>query len=476
MLDNRRDGNGAVQDDHVHHGPNGHGSSQNGGNNTHKDKPVDISVATNPKDLASVQSLLKQLNTGIMHLTASNEINHELRQDLSTKARDLMLALETPRETSIKHIWAETGATGAIAWGVDCGLWKLMARNGDRPQKVADLASELGVDPVLLGRLLRHLGAMGYITETGADEYQPNNFTKSLSIDIIGDAYISLAAEAKDRPASSGSAQLKLHEFSRKRGWKNPCNAQDTPVHYAYNTDKDFFTFLQEQGYLPHFHNHMRGYRQGRLPWMAPGFFPVQERLVRGADTGPDSVLLVDIGGSVGHDLEEFRRYHPSTPGRLILQDLPAVIQSVEGLDPSITPMEYDFHKEQPVKGKSSQTRQAFLDTDDNGVGVAGARGYYMHSCLHDWPDDVCESILARVKEAMRPGYSKLLINENVVPTTGAWWESSALDMTMLALLSARERTEADWRELIERKAGLRIVKIWSGGRGVESLIEVELP
>jgi hypothetical protein len=91
-----------------------------------------------------------------------------------------------------------------------------MARNGDRPQKVADLASELGVDPVLLGeqtdgipsswsynakkkkklthsgRLLRHLGAMGYITETGADEYQPNNFTKSLSIDIIGDAYIAL--------------------------------------------------------------------------------------------------------------------------------------------------------------------------------------------------------------------------------------------------------------------------------------------
>jgi hypothetical protein len=109
-------------------------------------------------------------------------------------------------------------------------------------------------------------------------------------------------------------------------------------------------------------------------------------------------------------------------------------------------------------------------------VSVAGARAYYMHSCLHDWPDDVCESILARVKEAMRPGYSKLLINENVVPTTGAWWEESALDMTMLALLSARERTEADWRELIERKAGLRIVNIWSGGRGVESLIEVELP
>lgn len=39
---------------------------------------------------------------------------------------------------------------------------------------------------------MRHLGAMGYVTETGADEYQPNNFSKSLSLDIVGDAYIAL--------------------------------------------------------------------------------------------------------------------------------------------------------------------------------------------------------------------------------------------------------------------------------------------
>lgn len=99
-----------------------------------------------------------------------------------------------------------------------------------------------------------------------------------------------------------------------------------------------------------------------------------------------------------------------------------------------------------------------------------------MHSVLHDWPDDVCEKILARVKKAMKPGYSRLLINENVIPTTGAWWESSALDMMMMACFSAQERTETDWRTLLEKKAGLKIVKIWSAGRGVESLIEVELP
>ncbi|CAG9949240.1 unnamed protein product [Clonostachys rosea f. rosea IK726] len=412
------------------------------------ESPVDVSAATTAMNLQATSDLVKQLAAGIDALTAGGGKDDTLRQDLSIKARDLMLSLETPRETSIKHIWAETGATGAISWGVDCGLWKQIARNGDRPQSVQELASQVGVDSLLLARLLRHLAACGFITETGPDEYKPTNFTKSLSLDIIGDAYIAL-------PSSSGGGQLKFHEFNRKRGWKNPTDAHDTSLQYAHNTDKDLFAYLQGLGYGQHFNNHMRGYRQGRLPWMAPGFFPVKERLIDGLDMSEDPVLLVDIGGSVGHDLEEFTKYHGDAPGKLILQDLPAVITEIKDLNPRITPMEYDFHTEQPVKG---------------------ARAYYLHSCLHDWPDSVCESILSRVKAAMKPGYSKLLINENVIPSTGAWWESSALDMTMLMLFSAKERTEADWYDLIERAAGLKIVKIWSGGRGVESLIEVELP
>lgn len=289
---------------------------------------------------------------------------------------------------------------------------------------------------------------MGFIKETAADEYQPTNFSRSLSLDVIGDAYIAL-------PASMGASQLRFHEYSRKRNWVNPSDAADTCLQYAYGTDKDPFAYLQSLGYGQHFNNHMRGYRQGRVPWMAPGFYPVKERLLDGFEgAGEGAPLLVDIGGNVGHDLEEFHRYHPHAGGKLILQDLNAVIKEIKHVNPVITTMVYDFHTEQPVKG---------------------ARAYYMHSVLHDWPDHDCEIILTRVKEAMRPGYSKLFINENVIPPTGTWWETSSLDMTMLATLSSRERTEADWYNLIEKRAGLKIVKIWSGGRGVESLIEVEL-
>lgn len=34
-----------------------------------------------------------------------------------------------------------------------------------------------------------HMAAMDYITEVAADEYQPTNFVKSLTIPIISDGY-----------------------------------------------------------------------------------------------------------------------------------------------------------------------------------------------------------------------------------------------------------------------------------------------
>lgn len=71
----------------------------------------------------------------------------------------------------------------------------------------------------------------------------------------------------------------------------------------------------------------------------------------------------------------------------------------------------------------------------------------------------------------MKPGYSKLLINENVIPDIEADWQLAALDLMMMTMVSSGERKEQQWRQLLE-KAGLRILKIWSYENEVESLIE----
>lgn len=95
----------------------------------------------------------------------------------------------------------------------------------------------------------------------------------------------------------------------------------------------------------------MSGYRAGKPSWVDPGFYPVEERLTNELKEGNDQVLLVDVGGGVGHDLEELAAKHPDVKkGRLILQDQPSVIDSIAG-DKPFEKTAHDFFKEQPVKG-----------------------------------------------------------------------------------------------------------------------------
>ena len=85
---------------------------------------------------------------------------------------------------------------------------------------------------------------------------------------------------------------------------------------------------------------------------MEPDFYPVQKQLGDGVGSNDKSVLLVDVGGGMGHDLEELKAKHPELKGRLVLQDRPEVINKIEGPIPAIEPTVHDFFTPQPVKGK----------------------------------------------------------------------------------------------------------------------------
>ncbi|KAF9696734.1 hypothetical protein EKO04_005172 [Ascochyta lentis] len=290
---------------------------------------------------------------------------------------------------------------------------------------------------------------MGYLTETDTNEYAATPFSKALALRSIGDAY----------PALAGGAHMSCSNFAEymeRTNYETPSDAKAGPYQYAFDTKLNMFEYMHAHPPLgEQFNYHMSGYRQGRPSWMDHNFYPVEQRLINGIDTSSDAVLLVDVGGGLGHDLEEFRAKHPHAPGRLVLQDLPAVIKSIQKLDHKIECMEHDFHAEQPLKA---------------------ARAYYMHSVLHDWTDDVCKSILKQIAGAMKRGYSKLLINENVIPDRRADWQATALDMMMITLFASKERTFSDWSQLLETpELGLRIVRVWSVEHSQESLIECEL-
>lgn len=97
-----------------------------------------------------------------------------------------------------------------------------------------------------------------------------------------------------------------------------------------------------------------------------------------------------------------------------------------------------------------------------------------MHAVLHDWPDDKARSILANTKIAMKKGYSRLLIYDIVLPPMKASISQTTMDVQMMSLLAASERTEEDWRRLITG-VGLRICGFWPDPQQYEMVIEVEV-
>ena len=149
-------------------------------------------------------------------------------------------------------------------------------------------------------------------------------------------------------------------------------------------------------GWLPH--------RTAKLD--GSKLLPRRENLVKSAKTEDEAVFLVDVGGEKGHDLQELYQKHPKLPGDLVLQDLKGVIEEAEasGLDSKNVPLEHDFFAKHPVIGMFPNTTEVYLLT------TLGARAYYKHSCLHDWPDSKADETLTSLKPGLTKGYSKLLI------------------------------------------------------------------
>lgn len=93
---------------------------------------------------------------------------------------------------------------------------------------------------------------------------------------------------------------------------------------------------------------------------------------------------------------------------------------------------------------------------------------------MHDWSDEVCLKILGNVIPAMKRGYSKLLLNEFILPERECPLFLSGFDLQMMTMHAGKERTESQWLALLSR-AGLKVKKFWVPSSGGEGIIEAEL-
>ena len=73
--------------------------------------------------------------------------------------------------------------------------------------------------------------------------------------------------------------------------------------------------------------------------------------------TSKTGVVLVDVGGGRGRTINNVLVAHPHIRGKIVLEDLPAVVKDGVTVDKSrVDVQSYDFlHQVQPVKGETSQ-------------------------------------------------------------------------------------------------------------------------
>ena len=74
----------------------------------------------------------------------------------------------------------------------------------------------------------------------------------------------------------------------------------------------------------------------------------------------------------------------------------------------------------------------------------------------------------------MTPSYSKILLNELVIPDIGCGIIAAQVDITMMACVASEERSERQWQDLLG-SVGLKIEKIWTDVPEAESIIELVL-
>jgi hypothetical protein len=78
---------------------------------------------------------------------------------------------------------------------------------------------------------------------------------------------------------------------------------------------------------------------------------------------------------------------------------------------------------------------------------------------------------LSNIRKAMKPGYTKLLIHDKIIPARGAVSEATGFDLTMMIMFGSQERTYSDWTRLFDA-AGLVQIGAWPERGMPECILE----
>lgn len=139
-----------------------------------------------------------------------------------------------------------------------------------------------------------------------------------------------------------------LPKFLADTKYKNLWDCTHCPFQLAHSTSEVPFAWIVKQpSFLENANMWMTGQHEGRKSWLEE--FAFEHEVCKG-NFESDTPLFVDIGGGLGHQCQLLQQKFPHHPGRLILQDMPSVIEQALPLV-GVEKMPHNFWTPQPVKG-----------------------------------------------------------------------------------------------------------------------------
>lgn len=126
------------------------------------------------------------------------------------------------------------------------------------------------------------------------------------------------------------------------------------------------------------------------------------------------------------------------------------------------------------------KSRVSFQVHDFTTPQTISADVYLFRFIFHDWPDDKAVQIIQNVVPVMKRG-SRIIVMDALMPELGETSNfvlrmNTSMDLQMMAVFNAKERTKGDWIELFRQADERLIVKEIRQPRGsILSLIEVVL-
>jgi hypothetical protein len=292
---------------------------------------------------------------------------------------------------------------------------------GDEPQPAAALAARTETNADALHRMLRALASYGIFT------LREGRFAHNAASRLL----------RSDHPQS-------MRSLARMMGLDFHWDVF-RDVAYTLKTGKSAADKVVPGGLFAHLREHPEQSRIFNEAMVGKSFGQIGPVLAAYDFSGYKTIG--DIGGGFGHLLAAILNANAGAHG--VLYELPEVIAQAKAANPN--------------------PRIKYVAGDFFEGPIPACDLYVMMTVIHDWSDADAVAILQHVR-ANAHAHAKLLLVEAIIDESARDSFPVELDIEMLVFANGRERTETQWRVLLD-KAGFKLVRATPLG-GLSGLVE----